>query len=104
MAQKFLKLNIYFGIGGVVTFKNSKTLKEVVKMLPLDHILLETDSPYLTPEPFRGQKNEPKNILLVAQTIAKIKEISVEQVLKTTTINAEQQFDFNKTLWYYRNS
>ncbi len=98
MAQKFLKLNIYFGIGGVVTFKNSKTLKEVVKMLPLDHILLETDSPYLTPEPFRGQKNEPKNILLVAQTIAKIKEISVEQVLKTTTINAEQQFDFNKTL------
>ncbi len=98
MAQQFLKLNVYFGIGGVVTFKNSRVLKEVVKMIPLDHILLETDSPYLTPEPFRGQKNEPKNILLVAQTIAQIKEITLEQVLKTTTENANQQFDFHKPL------
>ena len=92
MAKKFLELNIFFGIGGVVTFKNSRILKEVVEMLPIENILLETDSPYLTPEPYRGKKNEPKNILFVAEEIAKIKNISVEQVLEQTTKNAKRRF------------
>lgn len=93
MAKKFLKLGVYFGIGGVLTFKNAKILKEVVAILPLDHILLETDSPYLTPEPYRGEKNEPRNILLVAEKIAEIKGISVKEVLEITTINAIRKFD-----------
>lgn len=98
MAKKFLELDVYFGIGGVLTFKNSHTLKEVVKMLPLDHILLETDSPFLAPEPYRGQKNEPFNILYVAQEIAKIKNISVEEVLRVTTENAISQFDLKDSV------
>jgi len=65
MARRFLSLNIKFGIGGVVTFKNGEKLKEVVREIPLSYLLLETDSPYLAPEPFRGSKNEPKNVLLV---------------------------------------
>ncbi len=98
MAKQFLKLDVYFGVGGVLTFKNSRILKEVVSFLPIDHILLETDSPYLAPEPFRGTKNEPKNILLVAQALANIKGLSVEEVLNITTENALSRFDLNKSL------
>ena len=61
MAKRFLELNVYFGVGGVLTFKNSRILKDVVSFLPLDHILLETDSPYLAPEPFRGSKTKHYN-------------------------------------------
>ena len=93
VAQQLLKYNIQFGIGGVVTFKNSKKLKEVVKELPLDRILLETDSPYLTPEPHRGEENEPYNITYVADEISAIKNISKEEVLKATMENAIHQFD-----------
>ena len=98
MAKKFLKLGVYFGIGGVLTFKNAKLLKEVVSILPLDHILLETDSPYLTPEPYRGERNEPRNILLVAEKIAEIKGISVKEVLDVTTSNAIKKFDLKDPL------
>lgn len=98
MAKKFLKLGVYFGIGGVLTFKNAKVLKEVVSILPLDHILLETDSPYLTPEPYRGERNEPRNILLVAEKIAEIKGISVKEVLDVTTSNAIKKFDLKDPL------
>lgn len=93
MAYKFKEMNIKFGIGGVLTFKNSKELKEVVKNLPLTDLLLETDSPYLTPEPYRGKRNEPYNIILVAEKIAEIKNISLEDVLNATTSNAVSQFD-----------
>lgn len=93
MAKEFLKLNVYFGIGGVLTFKNSKVLKEVVNFLPIEKILLETDSPYLTPEPYRGHKNEPYNIKYVAEEIAKIKGIEIEKVFEITTNNAKSQFD-----------
>ena len=72
-----------------------KELKKVVESIPLEYLLLETDSPWLSPEPFRGQKNEPKNVILVAQKIAGIKNISLEIVLKTTTQNAMCQFDLN---------
>ncbi len=98
MAKRFLDLDVYFGVGGVITFKNSRVLKEVVSFLPLDHILLETDSPYLAPEPFRGSKNEPKNVLLVAEAIANLKGISVEDVLDITTFNALSRFDLNESL------
>lgn len=98
MAKKFLALDVFFGIGGVLTFKNSKVLKEVVRFLPMDHILLETDSPYLTPEPYRGMKNEPKNILLVAEKIAEIKDLPLEKVLEITTRNAICRFDLKDCL------
>lgn len=88
MAREFIKLNVKFGIGGVVTFKNGKKLQEVVENIPLDYLLLETDSPYLTPEPYRGTQNEPCNISLVAKKIAELKNIDVEEVYKKTTQNA----------------
>ncbi len=93
VAQMLLKYAIKFGIGGVVTFKNSKKLKEVVKEIPIDRFLLETDSPYLTPEPHRGEENEPYNIIYVADTIGALKGISKEEVLRLTTENAIRQFD-----------
>ena len=95
MAKQLLKYHVKFGIGGVLTFKNSKELKKVVESIPLEYLLLETDSPWLSPEPFRGQKNEPKNVILVAQKIAEIKNISLEIVLKITTQNAMCQFTLN---------
>ncbi len=97
-AKEIIKLNGTFGIGGVLTFKNEKKLKEIVKELDLKYFLLETDSPYLTPEPFRGQKNEPKNIEYVAKKIAEIKEIPYEKVLEETTQNAIRQFDMKNSL------
>lgn len=93
MAKRFLKMNIMFGIGGVLTFKNEKKLKEVVKEISLNNILLETDSPFLSPEPLRGKINTPKNIPLIAEKIAEIKNIEVEKVLEITTENAISQFD-----------
>lgn len=93
MAKRFLSLNICFGIGGVVTFKNSNKLKEVVKELPLAYLLLETDSPYLAPEPFRGKQNEPFYTDLVASKIAEIKELEKEEVIQKTALNAIDQFD-----------
>ena len=95
MAKRFKKFNIKFGIGGVLTFKNSSKLKEVVKELDLSDLLLETDSPYLTPEPYRGKKNEPSYTKYVAEAIAKIKEVEYEEVLEITTKNAISQFDLN---------
>lgn len=98
MADRFLEFNVMFGIGGVLTFKNSEKLKEVVEHIPLKFLLLETDSPYLTPEPYRGKKNEPCNIYYVALKIAEIKGIKVEEVLAQTTENAKRQFDLNTFL------
>ena len=95
MADVLLKQNIMYGIGGVLTFKNSKTIKEVVEKIPLENILLETDSPYLSPEPFRGKKNVPSNVVYVAKKIAEIKNITYEEVLKVTTDNAIKQFDLS---------
>ena len=93
LAEILLKQNIMFGIGGVVTFNNSKNIKEVVEYLPLSNILLETDSPYLAPVPYRGKKNMPSYVTLVAKTIAEIKNIPYNEVLKITTDNAKKQFD-----------
>ena len=92
MAREFIKLGFKLGIGGVLTFKNSK-LYEVILSIDLKDILLETDSPYLTPEPFRGKKNNPSNVYYVAKRIAEIKNISVEEVIETTKNNAIELFD-----------
>ena len=90
-AQEYIKMGFSLGIGGVVTFKNSK-LREVVAQLPLDKIVLETDSPYLTPEPFRGKKNSSKYIPYIAAAIANCKNISVDEVSSITTSNAKKIF------------
>ena len=88
-AKSFLD-RYYLGIGGTLTFKNNKKTKELVKELPLEKIVLETDCPYLTPVPFRGKRNEPIYTKYVAEEVARIKEISVEQVIKVTTENAKK--------------
>lgn len=93
MAYKFIKLGLKIGVGGVITFKNSKSLKEVVENVSLDDILLETDSPYLTPEPYRGRKNEPCNIFYIANKIAEIKNTSIEEIFLKTSKNAIDEFD-----------
>ena len=92
MARAFIELGFVLGIGGVLTFKNSK-LYQVVEKLPLSSIVLETDSPYLTPEPHRGEMNESKYIPLVAEKIAQIKGISLKKKKKITTDNAKRVFD-----------
>lgn len=92
MAREYIKLGYKLGIGGVLTFKNSK-LYEVIEKIDLKDIVLETDSPFLSPEPFRGKKNKPCNVLYVAKRIAEIKNISLEEVINTTTAIAKQIFD-----------
>jgi len=93
MANEFIKLGYYIGVGGVVTFKNSNKLKEIVKNISIDKILLETDSPYLSPEPLRGKKNEPKNVEWVAKEISRIKMMNLEDVTNVTSNNAKSLFD-----------
>lgn len=85
-------LNFSFSFGGVVTFKNAKTAVEVVEFLPIEKILLETDCPYMSPAPFRGTRNEPKNVVYVADKISKIKNMKFEDVVEATTKNAERMF------------
>ena len=92
MAEQFLKMGFYFGIGGVVTFKNSKKLKRAVKSIPLDNIVLETDSPYLTPSPYRGERNDSRYLTYVIEEIARLKEISPEEVAEATFENAKKLY------------
>lgn len=99
MAERFIKLGARLGIGGVVTFKNGRKLQEVVKAIDIEHLLLETDSPFLSPEPYRGMENEPYNVYYVAQKIAEIKGMKVEEVIEKTTLNACSQFDLPILLW-----
>ena len=93
MAEEILKLGMYFGVGGVITFKNAKKLPDVVKMLPLDRILLETDAPYLAPVPYRSKTNNSAMIYLTAQKIAEIKETTTEEILKVTNENAKKMLN-----------
>ena len=94
VAKEYIKMGFMLGIGGVITFKNSK-LGEVVKELPLESIVLETDSPYLAPEPYRGKKNESKYIPIIAEKISEVKEISVDEVMRITTKNAIKLFNIS---------
>lgn len=86
--HEFMKCGMYISLGGPVTFKNAKTPKEVAKVVPLDHLLVETDSPYLAPHPLRGSENEPKNIVLVVEEIARLKEMDIKVIEDATTENA----------------
>jgi len=84
--------NYYFGIGGVVTFKNSKTTVEAVSKIPLEKLVIETDAPYLTPTPFRGKRNHPIYVEYIAQKIAEIKGVSYDEVVRITTENAKKVY------------
>ncbi|MDO5563847.1 MAG: TatD family hydrolase [Eubacteriales bacterium] len=88
LAKKFLNLNYYFGIGGVITFKNAKKLKEAMSIIPLENIVTETDCPYLSPEPFRGKRNDSSNIKYIIEAISQIKEVDKEEVAKILYNNA----------------
>lgn len=92
MAREFVKMGYYIGVGGVVTFKNSKKLKETVEDISLERILLETDCPYMAPEPYRGKRNYSGYIPYVVAEIARIKNISEEEVMKKTYENAMRLF------------
>ena len=94
-ANIYISMGFLLGIGGVVTFKNSK-LKDVVKEVPLESIVLETDSPYLAPVPFRGKINSSKYLEFIANFIADIKNISLEELAEITSKNASSLFDFNR--------
>lgn len=92
IAREYLEMGYYFGIGGVVTFANARKLKEAVSYIPLDRILLETDSPYLAPEPNRGKRNSSLYLPYIAKEIAALKELDYEEVLAVTHENAEKLF------------
>jgi TatD DNase family protein len=92
MAREYVKLGFYLGIGGVVTFKNAKKLKEVVEEIPLEWLVLETDCPYLSPEPNRGKRNDSSNLTYVAQQIADIKKVPYDEVVKVTSLNARKLY------------
>ncbi len=94
MAREFIKLGFMIGVGGIISFKNAKNIKEVVKNIDLSYILLETDSPYLAPEPYRGMQNSPKNIPIIAKCIADIKGVSTDEIARVTSLNANGVFDF----------
>ena len=91
-AKKCIEKGYYIAIGGVVTFKNAKDLKEVAKIVPLDKLLLETDAPYLAPVPYRGKLNSPAYLKYIAQEIENLKEIDIKEVKKQTTQNAQKIF------------
>lgn len=91
-ARECIKQRFYIALGGVVTFKNAKKAHEIAKEIPLEYLLLETDAPYLTPEPYRGKRNEPAYVKLVAEKIAEIRGISYEEVAQKTTENARKVF------------
>ena len=90
--RECVKQGWYIALGGVITFKNAVKMKEVAKEVPLEKLVLETDSPYLTPVPFRGKENKPAYVRYVAEEIAKIREMSVEEIIDITTRNAEEIF------------
>lgn len=92
MAERYVDMGFYLGIGGVVTYDNAKTLKEVVKAIPLEALLLETDCPYLSPVPKRGKRNDSINLKYIAEAIAIIKGIEVDEVLRTTYNNGMKLF------------
>lgn len=92
-ALKCIEMGLFISFTGVITFKNAKSAKDTVKIIPLDKIFIETDSPYLAPQPKRGQENYPSYVKYIAQEIAKIKEISLQETAKITSKNAEDFFN-----------
>ena len=95
-ARRAVEMGWYLGIGGVVTFKNAHTLREVVQQTPVENLLLETDAPYLAPMPYRGKRNEPAYIPLIAQTVALLKSLPLEELAMATTQNMYRLFSLNE--------
>ena len=95
-AKECIDMNFMISLGGPVTFKNAKTPKEVATEIPLSKLLIETDAPYLAPHPYRGKRNEPVYVTLVAEEIAKLKGVSIEEVAAATTANALDLFKINE--------
>lgn len=93
MAKEFIKLGFLIGIDGPITYKNNVKGVELVKEIPLEYLLLETDSPFLSPEPNRGKQNSPLNLIYIAKKIAEIKGISTDEVIEKTTKNAKELFN-----------
>lgn len=93
MAKKVIDLGMYLGVGGVVTFRNAKNIARVIRDIPLETVVLETDAPYLAPEPFRGKRCDSSMIKYTAQKVAEIKGISIDEVLRITKLNAMNLFD-----------
>ena len=96
MAKRFMELGYYISISGAVTFKNAVNVREMAKEIPLDNLLVETDSPYLTPEPHRGKRNEPKFVRLVAEKIAELKNMEVNDLIYNTNSNARNLFSIEE--------
>ncbi len=92
LAMRYVDMGLYIGVGGVVTFKNGRKMKEVVEAVPIEKILLETDSPYLAPEPNRGKRNSSLNIPFIAQKIAEIKGLTYDEVVRITEENAKRMY------------
>lgn len=92
MAEEYVKMGFYIGVGGVVTFKNGRRLKETVEAIPLTSIVLETDCPYLAPEPYRGKRNNSSYIRFAAEEIARIKNVTYEEVVSQTEKNARELY------------
>lgn len=98
LAEEALSLGIFISFSGIITFKNAQKIREIAKEVPNDRILIETDSPYLSPEPFRGKINEPANVFYVAECLAKIKKITLEEISFLTTNNFFKLFKKIKKL------
>lgn len=92
LVREGLKLGFYISFAGPITFKNSKNAEEIIKMVPMERILIETDSPYLSPEPLRGKRNDSRNVKYMAQKIAEVKEISLDKVAEATYNNSKSVF------------
>jgi TatD DNase family protein len=92
IAQECLDMNFYISLGGPVTFKNAKEPKEVAKVVPINRLLIETDCPFLAPHPYRGKRNEPSYVKLIAEKVAELKEITLEELATKTTANAKELF------------
>lgn len=92
VAQEAIKLGFYISVGGVSTFTNAKRLQEVIKEIPIQKIILETDCPYLAPTPFRGQRNDPSLISVIAENLAILKNLNVEEIARVTSENARRLF------------
>lgn len=93
LVKEGLKLGFYISFAGPVTFKNSKNANEIIEMVPEDKMLIETDSPYLAPEPVRGTRNDPRNVKFIAQKIAEVKGKTIEEVAEITYANTERIFN-----------
>lgn len=96
MAARYIDMGFYISLGGPVTFKNARVVREVAEAVPLDKLLIETDCPYLTPEPYRGKRNEPVYVKYVAEKIAEIKGITYKELVKATNENAKRLFNISE--------